>query len=487
MNQKISIKNPKYAHLRKKILQLGLFSLLVLFAWKYIDRSTTPPSQPTQTAQLSDTELAALAESLVMPSLQPPDETTAELAKFGFQLFSDTGFSANGEVSCATCHKPELSFTDGRTKSVGLATSKMNAPTLTNVRLGHWFFWDGRADSLEAQAMGPLEHPGEQGFSRVKVAQRIKSHYQKKYEKFFGTLPKNLPTESTPTIPRVNPVVSDEIAAFALATLGSAKFQKRVLAAARDQSVQPIEIIKNHAAFNSEKRTLPTESQSSPDIDANQQRNVDIVFLNAMRAIAAFERTIYAGNSPFDRFALALIQTKNSEASLNENFQASELKGLRLFAGKGQCLVCHNGPNFTDEQFHNIGLPAADDKNMDLGRAQGLITARADPFNCNSGHFPEKKQTESCLELGYLESENVDLVGAFKTPTLRQLKDSAPYGHDGRFLTLTEVLRHYSDLNATAAVGRAEATLRPIGLSSEEIRDLEAFLLSLQGDVTHVR
>jgi cytochrome c peroxidase len=89
--------------------------------------------------------------------------------------------------------------------------------------------------------------------------------------------------------------------------------------------------------------------------------------------------------------------------------------------------------------------------------------------------------------LGYLESENVDSVGAFKTPTLRQLKDSAPYGHDGRFSKLEEVLQHYNELKSSAAVGREEATLRPLGLTRGELKDLEAFLLSLQGKVTHLK
>ena len=80
----------------------------------------------------------------------------------------------------------------------------------------------------------------------------------------------------------------------------------------------------------------------------------------------------------------------------------------------------------------------------------------------------------------------MDAVGAFKTPTLRQLRHSAPYGHDGRFLTLAEVLQHYNELQQPAAVGRTEATLRPLGLTSAELKDLEAFLLSLHGNVTHL-
>lgn len=474
---------------RKIFLQLGLFVVFACIAWKYLERRPVESNKSIKNfPELSDTDLLKVAESLYVPAAQPSmDKKTEELATLGHDLFFDTGFSANGKVSCATCHSPERSFTDGKAKSEGIAQTAKNAPTLVNVNSAHWFFWNGRADSLESQATGPVEHPGEQDFSRVKVAYRLKSHYSKKYEKFFGPLPKKLPPEDALSPARSAPLVSDEIAAYALATLGNSDFQKDVLTSARDQGVQPIEIIKNHAAFSTDRRSSGNLSHTAQALTSKEQAEIDKIFVNFVRAIAAFERTIVAADSPFDKFTEAFTKTKNSQKSLRESFGNSELNGLRLFAGKGQCLVCHSGPKLTDEQFHNIGLPSTDAKTIDLGRAQGLLIARSDPFNCNSQYFPEKKQTESCLELGYLESENVDSVGAFKTPTLRQLKDSAPYGHDGRFAALGEVLRHYSELKSPASVGRAEATLQPLNLTPVELKDLEAFLLSLHGNVTYLK
>jgi cytochrome c peroxidase len=473
---------------KKLFLQLFLFCLLAAVAWNHLGRRSTQQVNPKQTfAELSNDDLLRLTESMYMPpSRLKMDSKTAAMARLGRELFLDSGFSANGKVSCATCHQPELSFTDGKVTSEGLSQTAMNAPTLANVNRGHWFFWNGRADSLEAQATGPVEHPKEQGFSRVKVAYRLKSHYQKKYEKIFGPLPKTLPPESARPATIVNPRVSDEVAAYALATIGHSDFQKSVLASARDQSVQPIEIIKNYAASGSARRMALEPQQTGPVLSIQEQEDINKIFSNFTSAIAAFERTIHAGASPFDSFAESFAKTKNPQKSFSDAFGTSELNGLRIFAGKGQCIVCHSGPKLTDEQFHNIGLPAKNVKNLELGRAQGLLLARSDPFNCKSHYFPEKKQTESCLELEYLESENVDAVGAFKTPTLRQLRHSAPYGHDGRFLTLAEVLQHYNELQQPAAVGRTEATLRPLGLTSGELKDLEAFLFSLHGSVTHL-
>lgn len=471
----------------KIILQLGIFTILAVFAWNYLNGPTNPP-EVSSFKELSDAELIQVVNSIMLDTTpSAKDSEVEDLAKLGHDFFFDPGFSANGQISCASCHKPELSFTDGKQRSLGQSTTKMNAPTLVNVARGHWFFWNGRADSLEAQAVGPLEHPGEHGFSRSKVLRRLIEHYKKPYEKIFGPLPEMSHEAHEDTSPPNLPLVSDEIAAYALTTLGSKDFQKHVLASARDQSLQPIEIIKNYAAFDVDTRPSQNKAVTGEALNNKDTPVINKVFMNFTRALAAFERTIKAGNSPFDQFAESLVTTKSSRSALNNEFGPSELRGLRVFTGKGQCIVCHSGPTLSDEQFHNIGLPARDDKSIDLGRAQGMLLARSDPFNCLGNYLTEKKQTESCLELGYLESENIGSVGAFKTPTLRQLRHTAPYGHDGRFKSLAEVLRHYNDLAGSPAVGRTESTLRPLGLNDGELEDLERFLLSLHGTTTFLK
>lgn len=470
--------------LLKIFFQFSLFALALALGWTYLGDSTGESSKVIRPNELSDRELSAIVESLHLENpAQSLDRRSLELARIGHDFFFDPGFSSNDAISCASCHRPERSFTDGKAQSDGIAKTRMNSPTLVNVHLMHWFFWDGRAESLETQAMGPIEHPGEHGFSRVKVAHRIFNRYKKPYEKIFGPLPDKLPAIDTVVARQANGFISDEIAALALATLGNSDFQKSVLQSARRQGVQPIEIIKNYAALGSDQRPKSV-STSSPQISESELKVVNDIFLNFTSAIAAFERTIHSENSPFDLFAKSLKTTGDIQRSLHAQFGSNELRGLRVFAGKGQCLICHNGPTLSDQQFHNIGLPSRPgERDLNLGRSQGIIIARANPFSCKNNLENDKKQTESCAELGYLETENVDLVGAFKTPTLRQLSDTAPYGHDGRFVTLADVLNHYNELTAKPAVGRAEVTLKPLGLTQSELQDLESFLISLNGKV----
>jgi cytochrome c peroxidase len=115
-------------------------------------------------------------------------------------------------------------------------------------------------------------------------------------------------------------------------------------------------------------------------------------------AIAAYERTIISTNSAFDQYVLG------DKTAMNEEAQ----RGMALFKGKARCILCHNDSNFTDNQFHNLGVPQVGPMKEDLGRY--YVTRR-----------PEDK-------------------GAFKTPTLRSIVETAPYMHDGVFKTLEEVV-----------------------------------------------
>lgn len=119
------------------------------------------------------------------------------------------------------------------------------------------------------------------------------------------------------------------------------------------------------------------------------------------KAIAAFERTVVSGNARYDEFKAG------DQQALNE----AEKRGLELFEGKARCSQCHNGPNFTDEKYHNLGVDW-DNVRVDLGR-----------YN-----FTRKEQD----------------IGAFKTPTLREVANTAPYMHNGTFETLEETVTLYN-------------------------------------------
>jgi cytochrome c peroxidase len=162
-------------------------------------------------------------------------------------------------------------------------------------------------------------------------------------------------------------------------------------------------------------------------------------FDNVAKAIATFERTITSKNSRFDRYVMGE----------QDALTAQEKRGLILFLSKAACSRCHNGPNFTDDQFHNLGLPQVGPLKEDLGRY---------------GVTQEEKDKR-----------------AFKTPTLRNIDLTAPYMHNGVFETLEEVMDFYNQGGGEDALKSEE--IFPLHLTEEEQNDVIAFLHSLRGDL----
>jgi cytochrome c peroxidase len=118
-------------------------------------------------------------------------------------LVFDTGLSADGSVSCATCHPAEGHFTDGRRRGRGLDDLPRHTPALWNMAYNRWFFWDGRADALWNQVLHPLEDPREHGISRVGVVRHVADDPElaAAYEALFGRLPDltGLPDQARPS------------------------------------------------------------------------------------------------------------------------------------------------------------------------------------------------------------------------------------------------------------------------------------------------
>lgn len=156
------------------------------------------------------------------------------------------------------------------------------------------------------------------------------------------------------------------------------------------------------------------------------------------KAIASFQRTVLSGNSPADRF---------DQGGDEKAIPASAQKGLLLFREKARCTKCHSGFNFTDEKFHNLGI-GWDTNTVDLGR--------------------------------YMVTKNPADIGAFKTPTLREIARSAPYMHDGRFKTLEEVVNFYNQ--AGVKNPHQDELILPLDLTDQEKRDLVEFLRTLNGE-----
>ena len=186
------------------------------------------------------------------------------------------------------------------------------------------------------------------------------------------------------------------------------------------------------------------------------------------KALAVFQRHfIVTGPSPFDRYA-------GGDASAMEE---AAVRGMILFRGKANCIACHNGPNFTDSSFYNVGLahnPILDDEaHQKVLKFDAKRTKNADWESITTD--PGR----------YLITHEATDWGRFKTPTLRNLADTAPYMHDGRYWTLDEVIDHYDRGGDNAR--NQDPRIKPLGLSNEEKQDLKAFLASLRGPLPDIR
>ncbi|MGD0961467.1 MAG: cytochrome c peroxidase [Methylomonas sp.] len=193
------------------------------------------------------------------------------------------------------------------------------------------------------------------------------------------------------------------------------------------------------------------------------------------KAIASFERTIIAGNSPFDRFYF-----HGEQAAMTERQQ----RGFQLFLGQGRCVSCHTIEQdqalFSDGRFHNIGV-GINAIQADIPRlAQAFLEANAKGGDVDKLVLTDKKTSE----LGrFAVSRVFNDLGAFKTPTLRNVALTAPYMHDGSLKTLKEVIVHYNNGGVTPATAQVNAFLsggiRPLNLLDNQIDDLAAFLEAL--------
>lgn len=353
--------------------------------------------------------------------------------ELGRRLFEDTRLSRNGAVACSTCHVPSKQFQDGLAVSRGLGTGTRRAMPIVGAGHATWLFWDGRKDSLWAQALGPLEDPMEHGTNRTRLAHVVATNYRSSYEAVFGALPRleGLPADAGPQ--------------------GSAA---------------------ERAAWSA--------------LDARRRDEVARVFANIGKSIAAYEKSLPIVPTRLDGYLDAVLR---GERAAGQMLRADEVRGLRLFIGKAQCVSCHQGPLFTDQHFHNTGVPPRDRARPDRGRAGALAAVQTDEFNC-LGPYSDA-QPAQCQELRFMVTDDPGLEGAFKTPGLRGVADRPPYMHAGQFATLEQVVRHYIAA-PHAAVGRSELVHHhggasagthvertPITLSEAEIKDLVAFMGAL--------
>jgi cytochrome c peroxidase len=229
----------------------------------------------------------------------------------------------------------------------------------------------------------------------------------------------------------------------------------------------------------------PAEKAAWAAMDGKTQTDVSRVFANIGKVIGAYEKTLTHGESRFDRYVEGVV---SGESSAQQFLSPQEVNGLRIFIGKGQCVTCHNGPLFTDQSFHNTGVPPRDPANPDHGRAAAVAKVQKDEFNC-LGQFSDAKPVQ-CQELRFMVTGDRAMEGAFETPSLRNVAMRPPYMHAGQFSSMEEVIAHYVKAPA-AAVGNTElangstrrSERRPIRLSEQEVKELALFLGSLSGSI----
>ena len=380
-----------------RVIQVTLFrviAVIALTAWQYPALWAGETDAYAFTAAdivfLKSFSLSSLPPPPVAPSNSYADNSRA--AKLGKSLFFDQRLSKDEKFSCASCHQPRLYFTDGLARARAHGTALRSTPTLLGAAWSPWQYWDGRKDSLWSQALGPIEHPGEMALDRTSFAKKLLQHHGDEYRALFGNSP--------------------DLSAL----------QKKASPLGNSETIDNWESLSDRS-----------------------RRQINRVFVNAGKALMAYQRQLRLPRARFDRFVDALARTQGEQDARTEFasiFSQAEVAGMRLFMGKANCASCHNGPLFTNFEFHNIGAPEPNPEQVDLGRYAGVQTLAADEFTCLS-EWSDAGPTQ-CEEMRFLKRAGAELVGAFKTPTLRNVAATAPYMQAGQFENLAAVLNHYN-------------------------------------------
>jgi cytochrome c peroxidase len=310
-----------------------------------------------------------------------PDDNSLTAAKvaLGEKLFNDNRLAGDGSLSCRTCHLPDHGFAVGT--KLGPAYPKQqerrNSPTLINVAYNLPLIWDGRAGSLDKQALGPLKNIIHMNDNADLLIEQLKT--DKEYTGLF------------------------------------------------------------EAAFG--------EGQMTPE--------------NMGRAIASYERTLVFDDSPLDRYM------EGDRGALSD----AQKRGLALYMGKARCIVCHKGPNLTDNDFHNLGVP---DDHV-TGNPAAMATVRFDAKRMGLEGWASLVEDPGREQITKDPADR----GKFRTMGLRNIEQSPPYMHNGALDTLEDVIRFYDGGGGDHR--NKSPLIQPLGLSDGEVADLVTFMKALTG------
>ncbi|MFV8751900.1 cytochrome-c peroxidase [Nannocystaceae bacterium ST9] len=374
-----------------RFVSVSCVALLVASIAACVDEGLSP----LEVAKLE--ELGPLGARPASPSNAVADDERA--VALGQGLFFDPELSKVGSgIACVDCHQPKLGWADDlQYSSTATGTTIRHAQTLTNVAYNQFMFWDGRGDSLWAQAY--VVTIGVHAVDKTHLVEHLAQTpaYADLYTELFGALP--------------DPAIADDMA-------------------------------------------------------------IEQVAVNCGKVLEAYERTLVSKNSALDRWIAG------DEDALTDQ----QLRGAKLFVGEGGCVECHSGPNLSDGWFHNIGLPAASDgRDASVGLNDLLTSA-----NNAAGQWsddPEWGAAQLDEIAARIDAAGDALIGAHKTPTLRDVVLRPRFGHDGRIKDLHTWIARYRDAKVDeGAVGTLDPEYVKRDLSDADIEDLIAFLHALTGD-----
>lgn len=380
-------------------------------------------------------------------------------AALGHDLFYDKILSGNRNISCATCHHPDFGTGDGLSLGIGEGGHglgpKRNAGTGDNrikkrIPRNAPPLWN-----LGAKDLRILFHDG-----RLSISDEFGNGFNSPAEEW---LPQGL--DSLLAAQAIFPLVAQ----FEMAGNPG---ENQVAGAAHDRIDAPWPIIAKAT------RTKGDYGNRFVEAFAHIKDPEQVTIVEVANALAAFMAIEWKSiDSPFDQYL----------AGNNDALSANQKRGMNLFYGKANCSTCHSGPLMSDQQFHALGLPP-----FGPGR-----TRRFDPMVRDVGRMGESDQIEDAYR--------------FRTPMLRNVALTAPYGHNGAYPTLEEIVQHhlnpiksfdewqFSDANLPDAkwlskidfivqsdrfeMARyaAKLDIQPLDATDQEVADIVAFLHALTG------
>jgi cytochrome c peroxidase len=472
----------------------------------------------TNTCEFSAREWELLRSLSGLPEQPPADpsnrySTNPAAAALGKQLFFDPRASGTATlvdvlgrpvpyaraakgaplgISCSTCHDPNAGGSDlsstPNTTSIGGGWYDVNGQQTVNAAFYRVLYWNGRNDSLWAQVLAVSESPVSMASNRLELAWLLADHYRAAYDAVFTDTPLPLPGTSAALAPTLTATGQCALVA------GACPAGCRAVAST-PASCWPRFPLHGRPGFTAGCQpgsTTEPFSDAWDCMDPVDQKAATRVFVNFGKAISAYEQRLVSRDSAFDRFMAA--------GPKSDLLTPAQQRGARLFVGKAACVECHSTPLFSDSEFHNTGVPqvgvqvpteadcpagarcdcVAGKNCLPWGALDGLAKLRNNAFRRDSEWSDDR--TDASRQSYLQRPLTVDLEGAWRTPSLRDVELTAPYMHDGAYTSLEAVVHAYNLGGAWAGYsGERSVQVQPLSLTVDEEADLTSFLRTLTG------